>query len=168
MDAVVAAHDSAVQVVDTLIVRIHQQGATAKWGADGGLDLVLISRAAASHPNSMRSLTGMAPRSRLNSRAARKATWTARPTRLGIGLGGMLVADKGFDATLLREAVGVRGSWANILPHPICFSKHHYKGQQPRRAFLQAIPPHHHAIRQNRRTLPRRSQARFTPRLDAR
>ena len=32
MDAIVAAHDGDVQMIDTSIVRVHQQGATAKRG----------------------------------------------------------------------------------------------------------------------------------------
>ena len=32
MDAIVAAHDGEVQMIDTSIVRVHQQGATAKRG----------------------------------------------------------------------------------------------------------------------------------------
>ena len=39
----------------------------------------------------------------------------------------MLIADKGYDANALREAVAERGAWANIPPKanrkdPICFS----------------------------------------------
>ena len=32
MDAIVAAHDGDVQMIDTSVVRVHQQGATAKRG----------------------------------------------------------------------------------------------------------------------------------------
>src|SRR5271166_2752588 len=43
----------------------------------------------------------------------------------------MLIADKGYDANALREAVVERGAWANIPPKanrkdPICFSKYLY------------------------------------------
>jgi transposase len=46
----------------------------------------------------------------------------------------MLIADKGYDANALREAVAQRGAWANIPPKanrktPICFSKHLYKAR---------------------------------------
>ena len=65
MDAIVAAHDGAVQMIDTSIVRVHQQGATAKRGARME-DLIDVSvvRAAASPPKSTRSSTGRAGRSR--------------------------------------------------------------------------------------------------------
>jgi hypothetical protein len=36
MDAIVAAHDGEVQMIDTSIVRVHQQGATAKRSYAGG------------------------------------------------------------------------------------------------------------------------------------
>ena len=44
----------------------------------------------------------------------------------------MLLADKGYDANALREAVRNRKAWANIPPKrnrrdPVCFSKHLYK-----------------------------------------
>jgi transposase len=46
----------------------------------------------------------------------------------------MLLADKGYDANALRDAVAERGSWANIPPRshrkdPICFSKHLYEAR---------------------------------------
>jgi transposase len=36
MDAIVEAHDGEVQMIDTSIVRVHQQGATAKRSYAGG------------------------------------------------------------------------------------------------------------------------------------
>ena len=32
MDAIVAAHDGDARLIDTYVVRVHQQGATAKRG----------------------------------------------------------------------------------------------------------------------------------------
>ena len=48
--------------------------------------------------------------------------------------GGMLLADKGYDADALRAQVCEAGSWANIPPKrnrrdPICFSRHLYKNR---------------------------------------
>ncbi len=48
--------------------------------------------------------------------------------------GAMLLADKGYDANALRQAVADRKAWANIPPKanrkdPICFSKHLYKAR---------------------------------------
>jgi transposase len=60
MDAIVAAHEGDVQMIDTSVVRVHQQGATAKRGVQ--ID-VWVARAAASRPRSTRSSTGKAGRS---------------------------------------------------------------------------------------------------------
>ncbi len=60
MDVIVAAHDGEVQMIDTSIVRVHQQGATAKRGVE--ID-VWVAREAASPPKSTRSSTSKADRS---------------------------------------------------------------------------------------------------------
>lgn len=56
----------------------------------------------------------------------------------------MLIADKGYDANALREAVRQRGAWANIPPkanrrEPICFSKHLYKARNLVERFFNRI-----------------------------
>lgn len=56
----------------------------------------------------------------------------------------MLIADKGYDANALREAVRERGAWANIPPkanrrEPICFSKHLYKARNLVERFFNRI-----------------------------
>lgn len=56
----------------------------------------------------------------------------------------MLIADKGYDANALREAVRNRGAWANIPPkanrrEPICFSKHLYKARNLVERFFNRI-----------------------------
>jgi transposase len=56
----------------------------------------------------------------------------------------MLIADKGYDANALREAVAQRGAWANIPPKanrktPICFSKHLYKARNLVERFFNKI-----------------------------
>src|SRR5580704_5422916 len=60
MDAIVKAHDGAVQMIDTSIVRVHQQGATAKRGVE--IDVWVVPEAA-SRLKSMRSSTGRGDRS---------------------------------------------------------------------------------------------------------
>lgn len=59
MDAIVKAHDGDVQMIDTSVVRVHQQGATAKRGVEIA---VWVARAAVSRPKSMRSSTRRAGR----------------------------------------------------------------------------------------------------------
>jgi transposase len=52
MDVVTKAHDGNVRMIDTSIVRVHQQGATAKRGVE--ID-VWVAPAVGSRPKSMRS-----------------------------------------------------------------------------------------------------------------
>src|SRR5690606_40791754 len=60
MDAISAAHDGDIQMIDSTSVRAHQQAATAKRGIE-----IIVSAApeAGSRPKSMRSSTGKASRS---------------------------------------------------------------------------------------------------------
>jgi transposase len=56
----------------------------------------------------------------------------------------MLLADKGYDANMLRDAATARGAWANIPPKsnrkdPICFSKHLYKARNLVERFFNKI-----------------------------
>jgi len=56
----------------------------------------------------------------------------------------MLLADKGYDANALRQAVRDRKAWANIPPKanrrdPICFSKHLYKARNLVERFFNRI-----------------------------
>ena len=64
--------------------------------------------------------------------------------------GAMLLADKGYDANALRNAVIERKAWANIPPKanrkaPICFSPFLYKARNLVERFFnkakQAVPP---------------------------
>ena len=63
MDALVEAHDGEVQMIDTSIVRVHQQGATAKRGVK--IDVWVVPEAG-SPPKSMRSSTRTGGRSSSN------------------------------------------------------------------------------------------------------
>ena len=63
MDALVEAHDGEVQRIDTSIVRVHQQGATAKRGVK--IDVWVVPEAG-SPPKSMRSSTRRVGRSSSN------------------------------------------------------------------------------------------------------
>lgn len=58
MDAIVKAHDGDVQMIDSSVVRVHQQGATAKRGRklEGMID-VWVAPEAASRRKSTRSST---------------------------------------------------------------------------------------------------------------
>ena len=76
MDAITAAHDGKVQMIDTSIVRVHQHGATAKRGVE--IDVWVVPEAA-SRPKSTRSSTPKAVRSNSPSQPAKRATSKRRP-----------------------------------------------------------------------------------------
>jgi transposase len=75
MDAITKAYDGEVQMIDTSVVRVHQQGATAKRGVSIA---VWVVPGADSPPNSTPSSTGKAGRSSSSSRQVRTATSRAR------------------------------------------------------------------------------------------
>jgi transposase len=104
MNALNAAHDRAVQMIDTSIVSVHQHGACIAANSEqlmgrsrGGNRLVLFLLS-------------------------------------GLKSGAMLLADRGFDADWIRAFVSLQGAWANIPPkrnrmEPICFSGHLYRAR---------------------------------------
>jgi len=60
MDAITAAHEGDIQIIDSTSVRAHQQAATAKRGIE---IIVSVAPEAASRPKSTRSSMHKAPRS---------------------------------------------------------------------------------------------------------
>ena len=60
MDAISAAHDGDIQMIDSTSIRAYQQAATAKRGIE---IIVSVAPEAVSRPKSTRSLTGKASRS---------------------------------------------------------------------------------------------------------
>jgi transposase len=77
MDAITKAYDGDVQMVDTSVVRVHQQGATAKRGVS--ID-VWVAREAGSPPSSTLLSTPRDDRSSSSSRRARPVTSRAPRT----------------------------------------------------------------------------------------
>lgn len=58
--------------------------------------------------------------------------------------GAMLLADRGYEANALREAVTARGAWAKIPPksnrkEPICFCKHLNKARNLVERFFNKV-----------------------------
>ena len=82
---------------------------------------------------------------KLSLTAGQKSDIEAAPGLIAdIPAGAMLLADKGYDANGLREAVMARGAWANIPPKsnrrdPICFSKHLYRARNLVERFFNRI-----------------------------
>jgi hypothetical protein len=60
MDAITAAYDGDIQMIDSTSIRAHQQAATAKRGVE---ITVSVAPGAASRPRSTRSSTGKGCRS---------------------------------------------------------------------------------------------------------
>jgi transposase len=66
----------------------------------------------------------------------------------GLKLGAMLLADRGFDANLIRPLASQHGAWADILPKwnrtgPICFSCHLYRARNLVERFFNKIKQCH-------------------------
>jgi transposase len=77
MDAITKAYDGDVQMIDTSVVRVHQQGATAKRGVSIA---VWVVPEAGSQPKSTPSSMPRAVRSSSSSQQARPATSRAPKT----------------------------------------------------------------------------------------
>lgn len=137
MSAVTEAHEGKVQMIDTSIVRVHQQGATAKRGIK---IIVSVAREVASHPRGCR-----CPRQADQADAHRRPEERHRISKdiiVGLPEGAMLLADKGYDANALRAAVRQKKAWANIPPKanrkdPICFSPFLYKARNLAERFFK-------------------------------
>lgn len=68
----------------------------------------------------------------------------ARALLEGLEKGGMVLADKAYDATEIRKIVSMRGGWANIPPRrnrrdPICFSPYLYRHRNHVERFFNRI-----------------------------
>ena len=133
MDALAAAHDAAVQMIDTSIIRVHQHGACIANNSGqhigrsrGGLDQQDPCRCG-------RQWFAGAARPHWRSGAR-------QPALLGLAAGQLprrarLLADRGYDADWIRAFVTERGAWANIPPKrnrkdPICFSPYLYRDRR--------------------------------------
>jgi transposase len=138
-DALAAAHDASVQMIDTSIVRVHQHGAciignrrqsmgrsrgglTSKIHAvvdTSGLPVRLALTAGEAHDN----------------RLADKLLSRLKP-------GSMLLEDRGYDADWIRALAARKGALANIpqrcnRSEPICFSPYLYRARNFVERFFQ-------------------------------
>ena len=129
MDALAATHNAAVQIIDTSIVRVHQQGACIannrqqQMGRSrGGLTSKIHAVVDADGlPVQLAITTGEAHDNRLCSILLK-----------GMRSRTMLLADRGYDADWIRTLVRQQGAWANIPPkrnrrEAICFSPYLYR-----------------------------------------
>lgn len=130
MDAISAAHDGTIQMIDSTSIRAHQQAATVKKGTkdhclgrpSGGLTtkihVVVDAR-------------GLPIRLGLTAGQAHDAQ-IADMLLDHLGPGTVLLADKAYDADRIRELIQGQGATPNIPPKrnrrwKPCFSKHLYR-----------------------------------------
>ena len=141
MDALATAHNAAVQMIDTSVVRVHQHGACIAANRDqhmgrsrGGLTSKIHAVVDADGLPVRLGLTpGEAHDNRLCS-----------PLLTGLRQGSMLLADRGYDADWIREFASQKGAWANIPPkrnrkEPICFSPYLYRARNLVERFFNKI-----------------------------
>ncbi|MER8776371.1 IS5 family transposase [Mesorhizobium sp. M0977] len=131
MHGITKAHDATVQMIDTSIVRVHQQGATAKRGID-----YCLGRSRCALTTKIHALVDAEGRPIKLTLTAGQMSDIAYAADLIKDLpeGAMLLADKGYDANALRNAVTEQKAWANIPPKanrkdPMCFSPFLYKAR---------------------------------------
>ena len=139
--ALAAAHDAAVQMIDTSIVRVHQHGASIKRNkrqlmgrSRGGLTSKIHAVVDA---NGLPVRLALTPGEAHDNRLAGKLL-----SRLESG--SMLLADRGYDADWIRGLAMRRGAWANIPPKrnrsdPICFSPYLYRDRNRIERFFNRI-----------------------------
>jgi len=141
MEGFSAAHEAAVQMIDTTVVRVHQHGACI---ANSGNQHIGRSRGG------------------LTSKIHVVVDGKGLPMKLGLTAGqvhdnrpcsilldklpkdGRLLADRGYDADWIRAFVADRGAWANIPPKanrkdPICFSPYLYRDRNLVERFFNKI-----------------------------
>jgi len=139
MSALAGAHDAAVQMIDTSIIRVHQHGACITRNRRQSMGRLRGGLTSKIH--ALFDTNGLPVRLALTA-------GEAHDNRLAVKLlsrlksGAMLLADRGYDADWIREIAAAKGAWANIPPRsnrndPICFSPVSLSSQEPGRALLQ-------------------------------
>jgi transposase len=129
IDALAAAQDAAVQMIDTSIVRVHQHGACIT-----GNQRQSMGRSRGGLTSKIHALA-LSPGESHDNRLAGKLL-----SRLKSG--SMLLADRGYD--WIRELAMKKGAWANIPPKsnrtdPICFSPYLYHARNRVERFFNRI-----------------------------
>jgi transposase len=141
MEALAAAHDAAVQMIDTSVVRVHQHGACIAGNREqhmgrsrGGLTSKVHAVVDA---NGLPVRLGLTPGEAHDNRLCPVLLAGLRPQT-------MLLADRGYDADWIRAFVNQQNAWANIPPKlnrkdPICFSPHLYRARNLVERFFNRI-----------------------------
>jgi transposase len=141
MDALAAAHDAAVQMIDTTIVRVHQHAACiacnkrqsmgrSRGGLTSNIHAVVDSSGL---PVRLALTTGEAHDNRLAAKLLSR-----------LKSGSMLLADRGYDADWIRTLDRQHGGWANIPPRnnrkeALTFSPYLYRARNLVERFFNRI-----------------------------
>ena len=141
MDALAVAHNAAVQMIDTSVVRVHQHGACIASNREqqmgrsrGGLTSKIHAVVDA---NGLPVRIGLTPGEAHDNRLCSVLLSGLHPHT-------MLLADRGYDADWIRELISAKGAWANIPPkrnrkEPICFSPYLYRARNLVERFFNKI-----------------------------
>jgi transposase len=141
MDALTAAHDAAVQMIDTSVVRVQQHGACVAdhkqqhmGRSRGGLTSKIHAVVDA---NGLPVQLGLTPGETHDNQLCPELL-------MGLQAKSMLLADRGYGADWIRALVNQQGAWANIPPKrnrkdPICFSPYLYRARNLVERFFNKI-----------------------------
>ena len=141
MSALAGAYDSAVQMIDTSLVRVHQHGACitrnrrqSMGRSRGGL---------ANKIHAVVDTNGLSVRLALTAGEAHDNR-LADKLLSRLKSGSMLLADRGYDADWIRALASRKGAFANIPPRcnrsePICFSPYLYRARNLVERFFNRI-----------------------------
>lgn len=114
-----------MQIIDSTIVRAHQHASCINDNASEGFGRSRGGLTTAVDANGL-------PLQVMISGGQQHDSLMARALLEGLPSGGMVLADKAYNATEIRTFVSSRGGWANIPPRrnrrdPICFSPYLYR-----------------------------------------
>lgn len=133
--------DAEVQMIDSTIVRAHQHASCIPNSAEeaigcsrGGMSTKIHAVVDAKGLPLHVAITG----------GQQHDSLAAHTLLVDLPSGGMVLADKAYDATEIRTFVSSRGGWANIPPRrnrrdPICFSAHLYRDRNHVERFFNRI-----------------------------
>ena len=173
MDALAVAHNAAVQMIDTSVVRVHQHGACIASNREqqmgrsrGGLTSKIHAVVDA---NGLPVRIGLTPGEAHDNRLCSVLLSGLHPHT-------MLLADRGYDADWIRELISEKGALGQYPAEAKSqgadlLQSLSLPSAQPRRTVLQqdqAVSARRHPIRQARRQLSRLHQARIHPTMAAR
>jgi transposase len=140
-DALAAAHDAAVQMIDTFVVRVHRHGACISRNRRQSMGRSRGGLASKIHAlvdgNDLPVRLVLSPGEAHDNRLAGKLLSHLKS-------GSMLLADRGYDADWIGEFAVKKGAWANIPPKsnrndPICFSPFLYRARNRVERFFNRI-----------------------------